>query len=175
MSSVVRKPLLIGLGLALAALLAAFALGFALGAWAEPRGPLTIVAAVLALALIGGVYVAARRHLAGRQLAEALLRSSEEMSRLLLESSGEGIYGIDLRGDCTFANPACARLLGYDDPSQLLGRPTHELFHARKPDGSPYPREECPIYRTMRSGRGVQSDGEVFWRRDGSCFPVEYR
>jgi PAS domain S-box-containing protein len=107
--------------------------------------------------------------------AEEELAESEERSRLLLESSGEGIYGVDLAGNCTFANPACARLLGYDDPGDLLGKPAHELFHHTRPDGTPFPREECRIYQALRAGAAVHADDEVFWRRDGSSFPVEYR
>ena len=110
-----------------------------------------------------------------RKEAEEALRESEERSRLLLESSGEGIYGVDLEGKCTFANPACARLLGYDDPGDLLGQAAHELFHHTRPNGTSYPREECRIDEALRAGKGVHADDEVFWRRDGSNFPVEYR
>jgi PAS domain S-box-containing protein len=107
--------------------------------------------------------------------AEEALRESEECSRLLLESSGEGIYGLDLNTNCVFANPACARLLGYDSPADLLGKPAHDLFHHSRPDGSPYPREACPICRALRTRTAAHADDEVFWRRDGSHFPVEYR
>jgi PAS domain S-box-containing protein len=109
-----------------------------------------------------------------RKDAEEALRESEEHSRLLLESSGEGIFGVNLEGNCTFANPACARLLGYDAPEDLLGKPAHELFHHSRPDGAPYPREECRIDQALRAGKGVHADNEFFWRRDGSGFPVEY-
>jgi PAS domain S-box-containing protein len=110
-----------------------------------------------------------------RKEAEEALRESEERSRLLLESSGEGIFGVDVAGNCTFANPACARLLGYGSPEDLLGKPTHELFHHTRADGTPYPREECRIYLAMMAGRGMHVDDEVFWRRDGTSLPVEYR
>jgi PAS domain S-box-containing protein len=110
-----------------------------------------------------------------RKESEEALRQTEERSRLLLASSGEGIYAVDLEGNCTFANPACARLLGYADAGDLLGKSAHELFHHTRPDGTPYPREECRIDRALGSGKGVEIDDEVFWRRDGSSFPVEYR
>jgi PAS domain S-box-containing protein len=110
-----------------------------------------------------------------RKESEEALRETEERSRLLLASSGEGIYALDLEGKCTFANPACARLLGYDDAGDLVGKPAHELFHHTRPDGTPYPREECRIDKALASGKGVDVDDEVFWRRDGSSFPVEYR
>ncbi len=106
---------------------------------------------------------------------EEQLRESEERSRLLLESTGEGIYGIDTAGACTFANPACARLLGYDDPDDLLGKDMHALIHHHRPDGTPLPVENCRIYQAYQAGRGTYAEDEVFWRRDGSSFPVEYR
>jgi PAS domain S-box-containing protein len=110
-----------------------------------------------------------------RKEGEEALRESEERSRLLLASSSEGIYGVDLEGNCTFANPACVRMLGYTDASDLLGKPAHELFHHTRPDGTPYPREECRIDKALATGKGVDVDDDVFWRRDGSHFAVEYR
>ncbi len=110
-----------------------------------------------------------------RRRAETQLRESEERNRLLLESAGEGIYGIDTDGNCTFANPACARLLGYDSPDDLLGKNMHELIHHHRPDGTPLPAEECRIYQAYRKGQGATAEEEVFFRRDGSSFPVEYR
>jgi PAS domain S-box-containing protein len=106
---------------------------------------------------------------------EEALRESEEGSRLLLESSGEGIFGVDLEGNCTFANRACTLLLGYNVPGDLLGKPAHEVFHHTRADGSPYPRAECRIDQALHAGKSVHVDDEVFWRHDGSGFPVEYR
>jgi PAS domain S-box-containing protein len=106
---------------------------------------------------------------------EEELSESEERVRLLLESTGEAVYGIDLNGLCTFANPACARIAGYDDPAELLGKKMHDLLHHSRPDGTPYREEDCPIYQALQAGRGAQSDDDLFWRRDGSSFPVEYR
>ncbi len=103
-----------------------------------------------------------------------VLREREEHIRLLLDSTAEAIYGIDLRGCCTFANPACARLLGYADPSQLLGRNMHDLVHHTRKDGTPYPVEECKIFRSFRSNQNSHIDDEVLWRPDGSSFPAEY-
>jgi PAS domain S-box-containing protein len=119
--------------------------------------------------------MAAARDGEGKAKVEDALRASEERVRLLLESTGEGIYGIDPAGRCTFANPACARLLRYDDPAELLGQNMHALIHRSRPDGTPLPLAECRIYQAVSAGRGVQVDDEVFWRKDGSCFPVEYR
>ncbi len=108
------------------------------------------------------------------QSSEARLRENEERIRLLLDSTAEGIYGIDSEGHCTFSNPACARMLGFDSVENLPGRNMHELIHHTRGDGTPYPWEESPICLALQSGKQVHSDQEVFWRRDGSSFPVEY-
>ena len=92
---------------------------------------------------------------------------------LLLASTGEGIYGVDLHGACVFINPAGARLIGYE-PHEVIGRNMHELTHHARPDGSAYPEAECPIFNAFRRGLPCRIDSEVFWRRDGSCFAVEY-
>lgn len=102
------------------------------------------------------------------------LRQSEEQTRLLLESTGEGIYGVGTDGLCIFCNPAAARMLGYRSPSDLARRDIHALMHYSKPNGSPYPIEHCRASQTYRDGLPAQVDDEVFWRTDGSGFPVEY-
>ena len=99
----------------------------------------------------------------------------EEPARLdlLLESTGEGIYGIDTTGACTFINQAGARLIGWR-PDEVLGRNMHEVTHHSHADGSAYPESDCPIFQAFRLGQPCRIDAEVFWRRDGSHFPVEY-
>jgi PAS domain S-box-containing protein len=92
---------------------------------------------------------------------------------LLLESAGEGIYGMDTEGRCTFINRAGARMLGYQS-EELLGRNMHNLAHHHREDGSIYPVEECPIFGAFRKGEHCRVDTDVFWRADGSLFPVEY-
>ena len=92
---------------------------------------------------------------------------------LLVESAGEGIYGIDLQGRCTFINRAAVETLRYR-PDELLGQNMHGLIHHTRIDGSPYPEEECPIYRAFRERKGVRQDDEVLWRRDATAFPAEY-
>ncbi len=106
--------------------------------------------------------------------AEEALRRSEAQFRLLLDSTAEAIYGIDLEGRCTFANPACARLLGYASSAQLLGSDMHTLIHHTWPDGRPMPLEDCGIHRAFKDGKGVHRHDEVLWRADGSSFPSEY-
>src|SRR6266567_1811223 len=109
-----------------------------------------------------------------RKEAEEALHKSEERVRLILDSAAEGIFGCDPDGTCLFSNRAAARLLGYDDPSELLGKNMHALEHHTRANGSPYPIEECPIYLGFQKGEGAHRDDEVFWRQDGSSFPVEY-
>ncbi len=92
---------------------------------------------------------------------------------LLLESTGEGIFGIDLEGNCTFINRAGARMLGWT-AEEVLGRNMHELTHHSHADGQPYPAHECPIFNAFRQGLPCRIDAEVFWRRDRRSFPVEY-
>ena len=92
---------------------------------------------------------------------------------LLLESTGEGIFGIDLEGHCTFINRAGARLLGWE-ASEVLGRNMHELTHHSHADGLPYAAHDCPIFNAFRQGLPCRIDSEVFWRRDHQPFPVEY-
>lgn len=91
----------------------------------------------------------------------------------LLESTSEGIYGMDPQGHCTFVNRAAVRLLGYS-AEEMLGRDMHELVHHSHPDGSPYPAPECPIMTASLSGQSCRIDTEVFWRKDGTSFPAEY-
>ena len=98
----------------------------------------------------------------------------EERIRLLLDSTAEAIYGIDLTGAVTFCNSSCARLLGYQSPADLIGKQMHPLTHHTRPDGSPYPPEQSPIYRAMRNREGAHVDNEVLWRADGRSFPAEY-
>lgn len=93
---------------------------------------------------------------------------------LLLESTGEGIFGIDLDGACVFINQAGTRLLGFDTPQQVLGLNMHDLTHHSDASGHPYPVDRCPIFNAFRQGLPCRIDTEVFWRRDGSAFPVEY-
>jgi len=103
-----------------------------------------------------------------------LLLDSEEQVRLLLDSTAEAIYGLDLQGNCTFANPACVRLLGFQNDKELIGRDMHALSHHTRPDGTLYPGDECPIYDVLTSGNGIHIDDELLWRADGSSFPSEY-
>lgn len=92
---------------------------------------------------------------------------------LLLESTGEGVYGVDLEGRCIFINRAGAQMLGYP-PSELIGRNMHEVMHHSHPDGTHYPVEHCPIYNAFREGNPCRLEDDVLWRADGSRFFAEY-
>jgi PAS domain S-box-containing protein len=109
-----------------------------------------------------------------RKRADEALRETEEKLRLILESTAEAIYGSDRDGRCTFCNPACLRLLGYERVEDLLGKDMHHLIHQTRADGTPFPVEECPIFRTTRTGQGVHVADEVFCRANGTSFPAEY-
>ncbi len=108
-----------------------------------------------------------------KQVGEAL-RESESQVRLLLDSTAEAIYGLDMRGNCIFANSACLQFLGYETTDDLIGKNMHKLIHHTRPDDSPYPEEECLIYKAFKKGEGTHVDDEVLWRADGTSFWAEY-
>jgi PAS domain S-box-containing protein len=106
--------------------------------------------------------------------SELALRESSEMVRLLLDSTAEAIYGIDMGGNCTLCNRACVKMLGYREAADLLGKNMHDVMHYMREDRTPYPVEDCHIYRAFRQGKGSHVDDEVVWRSDGTNFPTEY-
>lgn len=108
-----------------------------------------------------------------RKGAEEKLRHLSLLNELILHSAGEGIYGLDLEGKTTFANPAAAQMIAWE-PKDLLGKNQHDVLHHSHADGTPYPREDCPIYAAFKDGKIHHVDNEVFWRKDGASFPVEY-
>jgi len=101
------------------------------------------------------------------------LAQTHSQLKMLLDSAGEGIYGLDTNGDTTFVNPAAEKMLGYSK-LELIGKPQHALIHHAYADGTPYPREQCHIYSAVKDGKIHQEFDEVFWRKDGTSFPVEY-
>ena len=119
-------------------------------------------------------FVAIKRDVTDRKRAQEATRENQERIRLLLESTAEANYGIDLNGNCTFANPASLRMLGYDTQEALLGRNMHDLIHHSRPDGAPYPVAECRIFQAFRKGEPSHVDDDVLWRADGTSFPAEY-
>src|SRR6202161_1311873 len=99
---------------------------------------------------------------------------TKELARIL-DSTAEAIYGLDMQGNCMFCNSACLRFLGYKEPVELIGKKMHTMMHHSRPDGTPYPSDECRIYLAFLRGEGSNVDDEVVWRADGTSFPVEYR
>ncbi|MFN2388815.1 MAG: PAS domain S-box protein [Actinomycetota bacterium] len=121
-----------------------------------------------------GVYMAAViRDVSERVRLEQDQAALAKNFRLLLDSTGEGLFGIDLEGVCTFMNVSAGDMLGFR-PDKVVGRNMHELIHHSHADGRRYPVEDCPIQRSMRIGRGCKVDDEVLWRSDGTSFPAQY-
>lgn len=118
-------------------------------------------------------FVSIQEDVTERKAIEKALYIEEERSRLLLESVGEGIFGIDKDGLVNFINPAATRLLGYQ-AEELLGREIHQIIHHSRADGSVYPREECPMYQSFSQGTLHIVDDEYLWRKDGTNFPAQY-
>ena len=102
------------------------------------------------------------------------LEASKDDLQLILNTAAEGIYGIDLKGNCTFCNKSCIEILGYNDQTELLEKNMHQLIHHTHRDGTPYSTEECKIYNAIIKGQGSHMEDEVFWRADGTSFDVEY-
>ena len=121
---------------------------------------------------VSGV-LAIARDITERKRVEDALERLRHLYVLLLTSAHDGIYGIDLQGQAIFVNPAAARMIGASS-EELIGRDLHAILHHTKPDGASYPVEECPIYRTSHDGTVQHVGDEVFWRKDGTSFQVEY-
>ena len=105
---------------------------------------------------------------ANRAVEGALMRVEQ-----LLQSTEEGIYGMDEAGLCTFINRAGARMMGYER-GDLLGKDMHETMHHHRADGTPYPNNECPIHIATETGTPTRVSDEVFWTADGRPIPVEF-
>ncbi len=105
--------------------------------------------------------------------AEEKLRALIRQSNSVLESVGDGIYGLDLEGRLTVLNPAAEQMLGYR-AEEVLGMKGHDLIRHTRADGSPYNPQDCPIQRSLANLETIRVSKEVFWRKDGTSFPVEY-
>ncbi len=99
--------------------------------------------------------------------------SEGNQARRLLACAGEGLYSVDLNGLCTFANPALAAMLGHDGPETLLGANMHALIHHHRADGSPYPREDCPVHGHIARGTRFRRARETLFRKDGTPMLVD--
>ena len=118
-------------------------------------------------------HVREEMNLAQRKIADEKLDRLRKEQEAILNSLGEGVHWVGLDGRIKFENPAAARMLGYDI-AELTGRPAHATMHHHHQDGRPYPQCDCPIYATFQDGVSRRVKDEVFWRKDGTHFPVEY-
>jgi len=101
------------------------------------------------------------------------LKKVSRYNELILSSAGEGILGLDSQGKHSFLNPAAERMLGFDS-EELIGKSSHQIWHYSKEDGSIYPKEECPIYMAFKDGKVHNARNEIFRRKDGTIFYVDY-
>ena len=113
------------------------------------------------------------RDITERKQAESERLQLANHIKLLLESTDEGIYGINMQGCCTFINTAGAKMLGYK-PDEVIGWDMHKLIHHSYSNGSSYPNVRCPIFQAFRIGLSCHVDSEVLWRSDGTFFAAEY-
>jgi len=103
----------------------------------------------------------------------AELAALRRQYQLILNAVGEGVYGLDLSGNVTFVNPAAAAMIDWE-MDDLIGQSMHRVLHHSHLDGTPYQKEFCPIYAALHDGSTHRVTDEVFWRKDGTNFPVEY-
>ncbi len=106
--------------------------------------------------------------------ANELVRENRNQLRLILDTTADAIYGIDIDGTCTFCNTSCIDILGYDNQLELIGKNMHYQIHHTRSDSTKMPIEECRLIKAMGNGAGFTADDEVFWRKDGTYFHVEY-
>jgi PAS domain S-box-containing protein len=114
-----------------------------------------------------------QREVSDRKAAQLTLERLKRDHELILKSAGEGIYGLDLDGNIIFENPKAAELLGWP-VDELLGKAAHATIHHKRPDGTIYPIEDCPIYQSMRDGSTRRVTNDVFWRKNGKSFRVDF-
>lgn len=113
------------------------------------------------------------RDITDRRRIEAALARLSRQNELILEAAGEGIIGVDADGLTIFANPAAARMTGWE-VDDLLGRSHHGIVHHTRADGTPNPEDECPVSLTLADGQPRMAADELFWRKDGTSFSVEF-
>lgn len=137
----------------------------------------TVVPVELSLAdnkpITGHSFTGVLRDITERRRAEEEIKSIANRLFLVLESTDEGVFAVDENVKCTLFNRAAYHLTGFK-PDEVIGRDLHKLIHHSREDGSAYPVNECPVVFTIREGEGTRREDEVFWRKDGSSFAVEY-
>ena len=113
------------------------------------------------------------REIAERMQAESEAKKLQKQMELILNSAGEGIFGLDTNGNVTFANTAALLMIGWE-AEELIGKPHHQLVHHSFQDGRPLDASDCPISQAFRDGIVHSSSDDVFWTKEGTFFPVEY-
>lgn len=131
-----------------------------------------IIALAISLLMAVGLVLVTSLFRAIKQSEETILQLNKR-NQMILNAAREGIIGLDLVGKITFANPSAAALTQYEI-DELIGKDAHSLLHHSKPNGSPYPEEECPIYDTFLKGISRHNRNEVFWKKGGTSFEVAY-
>lgn len=104
---------------------------------------------------------------------EELNRTKENLS-LILDSTAEGIFGLDMTGKCIFCNDSCIKLLGYHSQEDILGKNIYSIIQYEKNDGTTFPQEDCKILRSIQSNEKVYAEDEAFWKADGTKINVAY-
>jgi PAS domain S-box-containing protein len=110
--------------------------------------------------------------IAHREKDEELERFQRQ-NKLIFQAAGEGIYGVDPEGRLTFINPAAEHMIGWK-AHEIMGKKMHDILHHTRPNGKPYPSDQCPIYAALKDGQAHHMASELFWRKKGKAFPVEY-
>lgn len=116
---------------------------------------------------------ALNREIGERTQAEEEIRELQKQLHLILDSAGEGIFGLDNQGNVIFMNRAASLMVGWE-VEEMLGKSHHELIHHTHPDGTAHPEEDCPIYMAYRDGQVHYKSDDVFWNKNGASFSVEY-
>jgi PAS domain S-box-containing protein len=119
-----------------------------------------------------GVYGFARDITEERRAEEERQQLTRSL-QLVLDSTVDGIYTMDVEGRCTMINASAARMLA-QPANDFIGENMHDIVHSRRTDGSPYPEEDCPIRNVLRTGSARTITSDVFWRHDGTSFPVDF-
>jgi diguanylate cyclase (GGDEF)-like protein/PAS domain S-box-containing protein len=114
------------------------------------------------------------RDMRERKAAQKALQDSQEHLQRMMDSISEGMYGVDIHGNCTFVNAAFLKILGFEHTDEVLGKQIHTLIHHSHADGKPYPATDCIMYQAFKLNQSSHTDQEVFWRKDGAAVPVEY-
>jgi PAS domain S-box-containing protein len=143
----------------------------ALQVYQRSYSELTLLQFLMLILSLAGLVLGAL--ISERDESEQKLSEEEARMRLLLESTGEAVYGVDNQGECTFCNQALLRLLGYASQGELLGRNIHDVIHHTSRDGTANVREECSMQRELQSGRKFHVPEELLWRSNGTSFDAE--